>query len=541
VSRHLTSNYASQIRESHALFDELLQRTNRAYLKGDLASVIAWAKVAAHFAFIRHPGFHVSPELENLLLKVAQELEKPNTGGIGRKSDWSGRKRFLHVVTECYETGGHTAFLDRWIKTTSANSVHSLVSTANIQPLPQSLIKSVTASGGWYCSLPEVSQNLLEQALFLRKLAREWADVTVLFIQPFDPLPVVSLGVEDISPVVFCNHADHAFWLGASITDVIADYHYYGSLLCSERRGISDSKILPIPLLKHTSTNGRVEARGKLGLKSEDIMLLTVGRTEKFLPFGGYDFLGIMVEFLKSHPKVKLFAVGPEDKGNWNDSSKIVNGRIMPLGLIGRERLETFYEAADIYVPGFPCGSGTAMLEAGMHEIPIVGLHVNELPYLSIEDDVSFKQSNLYASFIPDFLEKLDLAIENLQENRQRAQTIKKNIEQDHCSPGWNFYLTKLLQSLPSQHKAHELKKISSSKQDSLDLYLSKLDSVMLNGELLEYSLSRLIRVYSKHLKKSDAIGVQVKIMIKSFEKADTFRHGKNLISNFIDTIKLVS
>jgi hypothetical protein len=502
---------------------------------------LAWAKVASHLAFIRHPGFYVSPELENLMLRVAQELEKPAPPNPDEKSERLGKKRFLHVVTECYETGGHTAFLDRWIKATSADSIHSLVSTANIQPLPQSLINSITDSGGWYCCLHEVSPNLLDQALLLRQLARGWADVTVLFIQPFDPLPIVSLGIEDVSPVIFCNHADHAFWVGASITDVIADYHYYGSIVCSERRGLSENKILPIPLISKTSVNGKAEARQELGLKSGEVMLLTVGRTEKFLPFGDFNFLKVMDEFLKVHPNVKLFAVGPYNKDEWKSSSEAVNGRVVPVGMVDREKLETFYEAADVYVPGFPCGSGTAMLEAGLHGIPIVGLHVDKLPNLSVEDDVSFKESNIYASSIPDFLQKLELAIENPNENIQQAKAIKTKIGQDHCSPGWNNYLIKILESLPSQHSIHEVKPISSSGLDSLDHYLAKLDSRMLNNELPDYSLSRLIRVYSRYLKKSDATKAQAKILFDSFGKTNNFSQGKNFVTNLIDTIKSVS
>jgi glycosyltransferase involved in cell wall biosynthesis len=536
----VTSNVNHQILESQKLFNKILDKAGDAYAKEDFNSVIAWAKIAAHFAFVRHPGFFVSPELERLLLRVAQKIENQAIPADEvNKRSLSRPTRFLHVVTECYETGGHSAFLDRWIKTTNHNSIHSLVSTANIQPIPENLVKSIKSSGGWCCSLPETSQNLIDQGSTLRQLARNWADLTVLFIQPFDPLPIVAFGVKDVPPVVFCNHADHAFWLGASITDVLANYHYYGTLLCSERRGLNESKTLPIPLIKKESVHGKDEARKDLGLQNDDTMLLTIGRVEKFFPFLGYDFLEVMTKLLQKHPKLKLFAVGPADVDKWNEASKAVDGRIIAVGMVDQSRLETFYAAADVYVPGFPCGSGTALLEAGLQGIPIVGLHAQELPYLSVEDDVSFERLNVYVSSISEFLETLELMISNPNAWRQRALTVKENIEREHCNSGWDKYLTVLLKSLPSQHSIKEPKPAKFSDLDCMDQYLSKIDSYVLNNELLEHSLARLIRVYSKNLKKREAIEMQASLL-KSITKSNNLQQSKSYVSNFIDTLKFI-
>ncbi|XHH09330.1 MAG: hypothetical protein ACFCUE_01525 [Candidatus Bathyarchaeia archaeon] len=534
----MTSNVNQQILESQKLFEKIVDTANRAYEKGDFNSVMAWAKIAAHFAFVRHPGFFVSPKLESLLLRVASEIQDQTEPSMVN-TKLPGKTCFLHVITECYETGGHSAFLDRWIKTTSHNSIHSLVSTANFKPIPEKLVQSIAASGGFCSSLPETSQSLTDQALNLRSLARNWADVSVLSIQPFDPLPIVAFGVKDVPPVIFCNHADHAFWLGASVTDVLANYHYYGRLLCEERRGLHESKTLPIPLLKKESAKGRDEARKELGLQNDETMLLTVGRIEKFYPFLGYNFLEVMVEVFQKHPKLKMFAVGPASVGEWRKASEVVDGRIMAVGIVAQERLETFYAAADLYVPGFPCGSGTALLEAGLHGIPIVGLHSEELPYLCIEDDVSFEPLKVYASSVPEFLGTLNLMISNAQACRQRALTVKENIKQEHCSPGWDKYLTALLQSLPAHHNVQEPKPAKHLNIDYMDQYLSQLDSYMLNNELLEQSLGRLVRVYSKDLKKLEALKIQV-ALLKSLNKTSNLQQDKNFISNAKETLKFI-
>ena len=245
---------SQQLAESERIFNKAVERADAALKKGDLNSVMAWAKIASHFAFVRHPGFYTSAKLEDLLLKVGQEIKKKSSLDadlwLESKDSGIGKMRFLHVITESYGTGGHSPFIARWIKNSNANYIHSLVTTANNGSLPEILFSSIKESGGWVCSLPDISQNLVEQSLFLREVARNWADVVVLFVHPFDPIPIVAFGLEGGPPIIYSNHADHAFWLGTSIADVVADFHYFGGLLGSKRRGIPQSKIFPFHFRK---------------------------------------------------------------------------------------------------------------------------------------------------------------------------------------------------------------------------------------------------------------------------------------------------
>ncbi len=530
-------DYNQQLIGSERLFKKAVEKAEIAYNKGDLESVVAWAKISAHLAFIRHPGFYTSSTLENLLLLVAQKIEKdpPSTNVnllLNFKPKDYGKMRFLHVVTESYVTGGHTAFIARWIKNTSGNSVHSLIATAHHGSLPDILASSIIESGGCFGSLSEFSDNLLEQAIFLRKIARNCADVIVLFVHPFDPLPIVAFGIDGGPPIIFCNHADHAFWLGGSIADVVVDYHSSGCLLSEKRRGKFGSRILPIPLLKSNHKLRNVVVRKELGLSDDEVMLLTVGRDEKFFPFGNIDFLEVMVRILKRHPNAKLFAIGPKKQGKWEKASTIVDGRIEAMGTIDRSVLETYYEAADLYVESFPCGSITAMLEAGIHGLPMIGLHLKELPHISGEDDVAFKKLCVHASSIREFTESLEYMINNCNLCRQKALLVKENIEREHCFPGWNSYLDEVLQSLPSQHRVRKPQLIG-SQSDYADVYLAYLDSEMFFNELPEHSLSRLVRVYAEHLPKADVLKAQAECFVDALPKVDSVKRGKEYIYNF--------
>lgn len=516
-----------RIRTNQRLFQGAVEKAYLALKKGDLQSVIAWSKIAAHFAFVRHPGFYMNKNLEDLLLEVAHrvEIDPPDVSGafyLKSKPSNYGKMRFLHIITESYGTGGHSAFIARWIKNTLDSSVHSIIATTQNGELSDILVNAIKESGGWYCSLSELTDNLVEQALLMRLLAQSWTDVIVLLVHPFDPLPNVAFGIDGGPPIIFCNHSDHAFWLGGSIADIITDYHPSGGKLSSKRRGRSQSKILPIPLERQEPPIGMVN-RQQLGLSNREVILLTVGRQEKFLPYNRFDFLEVMVRVLKRHPNVLLLAVGPQPYGRWQVASSLVEGRIKALGTLDRSVLEKYYSAADLYIASFPCGSGTSMLEAALHNLPVIGLWLNELPHISLNDDVAFERIGVHASSIKGFEESIDNMINDLRSCRERATKVKENIEREHCSPGWNTYLDNVLQSLPSQHSLQKTIPLDDY-LDFTDGYFEYLSSQMMSNELPEHSLSRLIRVYSKNLPKTSILNAQAKNLLNAVPKVDSLR-----------------
>ena len=75
----LETNETEQvILQSQKLFNRALTKAEATYNKGNLNGAIAWAQTAAHLASVRHPGFYVSPALENLLLEIAEKISHPS-------------------------------------------------------------------------------------------------------------------------------------------------------------------------------------------------------------------------------------------------------------------------------------------------------------------------------------------------------------------------------------------------------------------------------------------------------------------------------
>jgi len=473
---------------------------------GDVLSGIIWARIAASIAWARHPGFYVSMELESLLLDIARRLETKIPAlpyGPNIRFDNSGQKtRVLHVMTSAYEIGGHTRAVERWIGNTANKAIHSLVITGQEGPLPSRLTSMVTASGGRYCSLSDFSTNLLRSTLLLRQIGREWGDVIVLHVHPNDPLPVIAFGTDGGPPIILFNHADHVFWLGASVADLVADNTLLGQRLSVTRRGVRDSKILPIPLSEPPLEPDRDAARRKLGIGNDMTVLLTIAPEERCLPFASYDFLGTIVTILQRNHRAMLIAVGPRHAGPWVKSSALVNSRIKAMGR--RTDLGLFYACADIYLPSFPLGGLTALLDAGLRGIPILGLYFREAPKLCGADDPSLEGLSTHASTIEEYITLVEQMIAKPALRYQKGEILEERIRRIHLPPGWNDFLERVLQSLPEEHKV-KLPCTSPSIEIS-DVFQAGIDPVIFSQDYLAY----LLAPYTKHLRLIDRIGFSV-------------------------------
>ncbi|MDO7204856.1 hypothetical protein Q5M85_12605 [Paraclostridium bifermentans] len=80
------------------------------------------------YAYVNHPGIFKSKELESALIECAKSIECVNTGTYRQEKQI--KEEFLHVISEAYNTGGHTRLAKNWIERDD-ESIHSLVTTWN--------------------------------------------------------------------------------------------------------------------------------------------------------------------------------------------------------------------------------------------------------------------------------------------------------------------------------------------------------------------------------------------------------------------------
>jgi hypothetical protein len=260
--------------------------------KFDMAAI--YGTVAAYQAANAHCGIFASANLERALREVSSHTigSYPDRGPHCRPSV---HEHVLHVATDAQPIGGLARMLWRWIEQDSERR-HSVVLTRQSNlPVPNSLLQAVQQRGGSIHFLDAVIGGLLHRARKLRKMSRRY-DYVVLHIWPGDVTAFLAFATSDrCPPVIYVNHADHHFWLGVSVSDVVANLRQSGVELSAQRRGVEISRntLLPTLLLPVKRTLSKSEAKLRLGFDPDQVLLLSVARRIKYASRTGTNFLDI--------------------------------------------------------------------------------------------------------------------------------------------------------------------------------------------------------------------------------------------------------
>src|SRR5690349_553598 len=123
---------------------------------------------------------------------------------------------------------------------------------------------------------------------------------------------------------------------------------------------------------KATGIKQKAQAKESIGIPKDAVVILTVGASSKYALMDQLDFVETCEAILKEVPDAFIVAVGPEEDSRWRMASARSGSRLRAFGRQSRSQLTLFHQAADVYIEGFPFGSTTALLEAGIHGIPVV-------------------------------------------------------------------------------------------------------------------------------------------------------------------------
>jgi len=328
------------------------------------------AQIIAHFAWKIHCGRFTDTVIENHLLELGRRLEHvidPNSrdfqaclSNLKIPTKELDRKSILHIVTTAYSTGGHSRLIKNIIELDMASTHHLVVTNQEDTPFPDSLQVAIEASGGEVFHLSH--ENVMMDALLTRVISQDVADVVFLHIHPDDVLPVIAFAVDAGPPVALVNHADHAYWLGTSITDLIVNIRDSAGDLSYRRREAKKCMTLPIPLREGSSTVSKQDARDQLNIPKENPVALTMGASYKFVPNSKSNFFKTMVKVLDEIPELHLKVIGISEDDDLDKIGFIRHERIQLLGVI--EQPEIYQVAADIVIDPLPYGSYIALLES---------------------------------------------------------------------------------------------------------------------------------------------------------------------------------
>jgi len=391
---------------------------------------------AASFAGIFHSGRFADGAIENLALEIGGWLPDrlSEDGGVPSSANHKEHcRRVLHVTTRALEIGGHTRMMYHWVRN-DKSSCHSVVLIhQGDTPIPYWLSEAVHISGGTLTVFRQEGQ-LCDKALQLRQMARQCADLVVLHHFGSDVVPTVAFATIDCPPVAVLNHADHEFWLGSSVADMAINLRTIGAEYSVERRFLSCNDILPVPLLDHFGEISRAEARSALGIGEDHVMLLSIGRAEKYRTYGAYSFVATVNKILDRHSSAHLYVLGESASGVGPYLDCVIHERLHFVGIV--ENPSQYRVAADIYLESFPFGSQTALLEAALSGLPVVPAYGPLFPLLVANDDtLTDILRNPHNE--QEYIEQVELMIRCSDQRVTLGETLRKQLLVDHVGDGW--------------------------------------------------------------------------------------------------------
>jgi glycosyltransferase involved in cell wall biosynthesis len=401
---------------------------------------LASIQLIAEFAHAHHPGRFADGAIENRALEIGADLERHRRNVAPLDIDLAGSeirqtaaRMILHIATAVKAIGGHTRTIQNWVKNDPTSSHSLLLIDQKDLRIPEWLIDPIRASGGLLIRLP-AEAPLMAKALWVREISRSRADLVVLHHTAFDIVPTVAFAIEDCPPVAILNHADHIFWLGSSVADIIINLRSIGSRLSELRRFVRHNTTLPIPLSQPDETISRKLARERLGIPPDRIVLLSIGRAEKYQPSATHDFFATTRKILEHHPEAHLYIIGvSEAEAVWNQLGP-THPRAHPMGVV--EDPSAYRAAADIYLEGFPFGSQTALLESSLAGIPPVTAFAPPLELVVTNDDA-------IADLITnprdedEYIDRVSELVGDTEKRRSLGSALRDRMLAHHTGEGW--------------------------------------------------------------------------------------------------------
>jgi len=357
------------------------------------------------------------------------------------------KKSILHVMSESYAIGGHTKLVELFIKNTQCiYENQSLVITDQRTELAESLKNVINVTGE--LTLLNINDSYINKAIKLANIASEY-ELIVLHIHPYDITSNLAFGNNNFKrPILYLNHADHMFWCGVSISDMVLDLTEEGSIFSQKTRGVKKSKIVNIPIIEKKSNLTKKEARKFLNLDQNEKIILSIaseykyGRTKDEIS----NFANMSKNIIEKVENSTFLLIGPsKENPYWNDIFVKTKGKVNPLGLKDRKLLEYYIVSSDLYIESFPFASYTAFLDTALFGIKMMNL---KTPIFTLD---VVRENNISAKSIEELQNN---AISYL--NKQSDNNCPLDLS-NHLEKKWGENLINILENnFEKKHKVYD-------------------------------------------------------------------------------------
>ena len=422
---------------------------------------LANARKAVDFALKNATSYYSSEIIEQFYREIANKYTIDVTELVPKKNS------FLHVVTRVFSVGGHSRVVERWIKN-SEGGTHSVVFLdQKISDVPQLLRENVEEKSGELFDLSKILDPV-EKGLALRRIGMDY-EYVILHVHMDDFTPIVAFGNEEFTrPIIFINHADHQFWLGGCVSDIVINLRMWGEKLNIERRGVSNNILLEIPIETKSCNFKNVSIREIHGISPHEKLILTIGNEYKYGPSVSYDFIGTIRKILRKHPDTKFLAIGPSPSSSmWKIAEKVTEGKIKAIGTVPYENIFSYIQSCDLYLDSFPFFGGTTLIDVILSGAPALSLSTPSGQSDYVRESVVFCEDE------EQLMKKASIILNSKEHSRYHCENASESLLQRSSVTSWQNKLSSIIEKIPQTHKVYCIN--PTAKIDEFDILLCEL------------------------------------------------------------------
>ncbi|UEQ75484.1 glycosyltransferase [Chryseobacterium arthrosphaerae] len=437
----------SRLLENKKYFLKTLKVAALLFTEKKYNDCLMYIEKVSYSAWYNFPGYYTSNCFESIIRKIALK----NLNFDSPASQEPAEDSTLHLFSEISSIGGHSKLIFSWIEN-DKKSKHYLMSTwQNFQEVSE-IAKSYQYNIEHNLFVYDQKLNIIEKAQkIVDTLKENCFSRIVLHIHPHDVIPSLVFSSQKLkSPVFFLNHAEHTYWLGAPVTDVLLQIRESNILKDSENRNIpvQDQFFLPIPVDQSYS----LKKTGK-----STFSIISIGRESKYEPNAEYNFYEKALKIVKKFNHVVFTIIGIE----LNNPNRKIYAHERLIFIPPTRDINQYIENADLYLEGFPIPSFTSLLEPAMAGVPFV-LHYDPASVYKIFDDNKEK-----GIFYPEDQKEWEFEVEKMitnEEYRKSINTLQLTyLQENYSSQGWNIKLQNIKNL--SKNKHHTIRSISNEEK----------------------------------------------------------------------------
>jgi hypothetical protein len=442
----------------------------------DIKKKIKLAQLITDFNVQLHTGRYVSVALEQELVKIGKMISPHGINDQAHK-----RNTILHVVTELDKVGGHTRLLENVIEKVNDYAHDVILTRQKIADLPQRIIDK---KENGILKISCLAYDAVEdKAKALAETAAQY-DLVYFHTHQNDIVPLIAHGINKFNKVVFINHADHAFWLGALLITICANIRPYGSSLSATRRGIANNYVLPIPISNSCALNKK-QARKELGINENTVLFVCISAYYKLIPDKHHHFFNTVTKILEQDSNFELIVIGISNDDDFQTIGFKQHRQVKLLGII--ENPAIYQRAADIYLEGFPHGSLTAILESiNLGACPVL-LYKPLREHISMQTELAFNGILYHAKDENEYVNNVILLAQSEEKRSILTENIRKNINYFNGGEYWEKVIEQI---------NHDSSKHINFNSDTFKEYNNGLDDIATNESLID----QLNRKYNGNL-----------------------------------------